>query len=830
MINPKLALRSLFRTPVVTTVAILSLALGIGVNSAIFTMFESMILRPLPVEEPGRLVNLLDLGPKSGSVSANNAGGSRHVFSYPMFRDLEAADSDFSGVAAHCSFGANLSYEGNTVGGQGMLVSGSYFEVLGLRPALGRLFSKEDDINPDGHPLVVLSHRYWTQRFNAEPTILNQPLSVNGQAMTIIGVAPRGFSGTTLGNDPEVFVPLTMREAMVPGWEVFEERRSYWAYLFARLAPGATLEGATAAINGTYQNIIRDVELPLQEGGSEQYLQRFEDKALTLEPGQKGQSSMHAEVRTPLLMLLGVTGLVLLIACVNIANLLLIRASDRSGEIAVRLSIGARRDHIIKQLLTESFLLAAMGSALGLLVARGTLKLLLSLIPSDGGPAFDISFGPMTWLFIAILTFITGCVGLFPALHSTRRGLVELLKNQGGKASASRAANRFRAATVTLQIALAMALLVSAGLFTQSLVNVSKVDLGIRTEQLATFGISPERNGYTPEQSLAFFQRAEEHLTALPGVDRAVASLVPLISGSNWGTNVTVQGHDAGPDDDTNASYNSVGPGFFGTLGIPLISGREFEDRDALGAPQVAIVNEAFANKFSLGRNAVGQWMQVGSGGENDIEIIGLVQNAKYSEVKDEAPAVFYLPYRQDDNLGYINFYVRSSTPPAELMPILRKAVTELDPNLPVANLQTMAAQVQDNIVLDRILSTLSAAFATLATILAAIGLYGVMAYSVSQRRREIGLRMALGADAAEVRAMVLRQVGRLTMIGAILGLAGALGLGRLASSLLYDLEGHDPFVLLLSTILLACITLAAGFAPAQRATRIEPMIALRDE
>ena len=830
MINFRLAARSLLKTPLVTTVAIVSLALGIGATAAIFSIFEQVVLRPLPVAEPDQLVNLLGPGPKSGSRSSNNAGGVESVFSYPMLRDLEAAPSAFSGLAGHCAFGANLAYGGDTLSGEGMLVSGSYFEVLGLRPALGRLFDRDDDRTPGGHPLVVLTHDYWTTRFNASRTVVGETLIVNGQALTIVGVAPRGFAGTTLGQDPQVFVPISMRALMSPGWEGFENRRSYWVYLFARLAPGSSSEQAATAINLVYRSIIEDVEAPLQTGMSEATLEQFRAKEIELESGWQGQSSLHEEVRMPLLLLLGVTSFVLLIACANIANLLLVRATNRSGEIALRLSIGAQRYQVVAQLLAESLVLAVVGGVFGLLVAQGTLRLLAALLPANSELGLQFALGPSAGLFLAVLTLVTGLMGLFPALHSTRGQLVSSLKNLAGQTSISRVANRFRAVMVSLQIALSMALLISAGLFTKSLLNVGRVDLGIDVEHIAGFGLSPELNNYTPIESRALFERVESEIKALPGVRDVAASVVPLISGSNWGSNVTVEGFAADSDTDTNSKFNEVGPGYFRALGIPVLSGREVEPRDVLDAPKVAVVNETFARKFDLGRDAVGKRMQIGSGGELDIEIIGLVQDSKYSEVKEAAPPVFFVPYRQNEEVGAINFYVRAASDPKQLLASLRALISRLDPELPIENLQTMSMQVNENVLLDRILSMLSAAFAILATLLAAIGLYGVMAYSVSQRRREIGLRIALGASTGRVRGMILRQVGWLTLLGALAGGAAALGLGKIAGSLLFGLEGHDPEVFVLSAVVLAMVALGAGLLPAQRAASVEPMRALRDE
>jgi len=830
--NLKLAFRTLLKTPFVTAVAVVSLALGIGANAAIFSLFDQMLLRALPVAEPERLVNLAAPEPKPGSQSCNQAGDCDLVFSYPMFRDLERAQTVFTGIAAHRIFGANLAFNKQTMNGEGVLVSGSYFPVLGLRPALGRLLTPADDQVVGGHFVAVLSHSYWQTRLGANPAVLNEPIVVNGQTMTIVGVAPRGFEGTTLGSRPQVFVPITMRGLMSPGFDGFENRRSYWAYLFARLKPGVSIERARTAINAVYRPIIKDVEAPLQERMSDQTMARFKTKEIVVEEGRRGQSSVHGEARTPLILLFSITGIVLLIACANIANLLLARAAQRSMEMAVRLSLGASRPQLLAQLLTESVLLAVLGGAASLLVARWTLTGIAAMLPPEAATTLQLELRPAVVVFAAALSIGTGLLfGMFPALHSTRPDLVTTLRANAGQPSGARAAARFRTSLVTVQIALSMALLISAGLFIKSLVNVSRVDLGLKVDDVVTFGISPELNGYTPTRARALFQRVEEEIAAIPGVTGVSASLVPILSGSNWGTDVAVEGFKRDPDTDANARFNEIGPDYFRTLGVPLLAGREFNAIDALGTPKVAVVNEAFAKKFNLGREAVGK--RIGTGEDQDkmdIQIVGLVQNAKYSEVKQEMPPLFFTPYRQDSTVGSINFYVRTSLEPQQLLRTLPAVIARLDPNLPVENLKTMPQQVRENVFLDRMISTLSAAFAALATMLAAVGLYGVLAYTVAQRTREIGVRMALGADGRRVRGMVLRQVGRMTLVGGAIGVAAALGLGRAAQSLLFGLEGHDPLVVATAAVVLALVAFGAGYIPAARAARVEPMQALRYE
>ncbi|MGE3190556.1 MAG: ABC transporter permease, partial [Vicinamibacterales bacterium] len=627
MRNLRLAFRTLFKTPFVTLVAVLSLALGIGANAAIFSMFEEVLLRPLPVPAPDELVNLSAPGPKPGSTSCSQAGNCDQVFSYPMFQDLERIQTSFTGLAAHRGFGANLAFDGQTSSGSGMLVSGSYFPVLGLSPALGRLIGEQDDdVIGEAH-VVVLGYDYWRRRFNQDPGVLDQTIIVNGQAMTVVGVAPQGFTGTTLGLRPDVYVPISMRGLMQPGFDAFENRRSYWAYMFGRLKPGVSIEQAATAINGPYRNILADVEAPLQTGMSEQTMARFKAKEVALTDGTKGQSSIHQVASTPLSLLLAVTGVVLLIACANIANLLLVRSAGRAGEMAVRLSIGASRRQLVGQLLTEACVLALLGGLLGLAVAQWTLVGIRMIMPPDALDTVSFALDPAVVLFAAALSVGTGVLfGLFPALHATRPDLLSTLKDQSGQPSGARAAARFRTSLATAQIALAMALLVSAGLFTRSLVNVSRVDLGLDADNVVTFAVSPGLSGYSPERSRALYERMEDELSAIPGVTAASAALVPVLAGDSWGSSVRVEGFEAGPDTDTNSRYNEVGPAFFETMGMTLLTGRTFTASDAGEAPKVAIVNEAFAKKFNHGRDAVGKRMGSGRGDALDTEIVGLLR------------------------------------------------------------------------------------------------------------------------------------------------------------------------------------------------------------
>ncbi len=833
MFNLKLAFRTLFKTPFVTIVAALSLALGIGANTAIYSIFDLMLRRPLPVSHPEELANLSAPGPKPGSQSCSQAGSCELVFSYLMLRDLQKApQSPFTAIAAHRSFGTNVAFGDLTLNAEGMLVTGTYFPVLGLQPRMGRLLTPADDETRGAHAVVVLGHDFWESRLGADPTVVNKTMLINGRQMTIVGVAPQGFDGTTLGTKPFFYVPAAMAIEMgVWGKRGMESRRSYFLYLFGRLKRGVTLEQAKTAINTVYRPIINDVEAPLQVGMSDQTMTRFRAKEIGVEDGRRGQSDIYREASTPLILLFAITGIVLLIACANIANLLLARAANREMEMAVRLSLGATRRQLLRQLLTESVVLAFIGGVLSVAFAQWTLAGISSLLPGEVTAAMPFKMSWSAVAFAGAMSLVTGLAfGLFPAIHSTRPDLVTAMRNNSGKLSGGRVASRFRTSLVTAQVALSMALLMSAGLFVKSLWNVSRVQLGVKIDNVVMFNISPSNSGYDSTRSKQLFNRLEGELASLPGVTGVTASMVPLLAGSNWGTDVQVQGFKEDPDTDDNSRFNEVGPGYFKTLGVTILAGREFTAADDFGRPDVAIVNQTFAKKFGLGRDAVGKRMGFGDTTNLHMEIVGLVQDAKYSSVKDTIPPVFFTPYRQDSNVGSMNFYVRTSGDPNQVLRSIPGVVRRLDAGLPVEELRTMPQQVKENVFLDRMISILSAAFALLATILAAIGLYGVLAYSVAQRTREIGVRMGVGADSGQVRRMILRQVGVMVLVGGVIGIGGALALGRGARSLLYQLSGADPLVMVASVVLLTIVAMGAGYLPARRASRVDPMQALRYE
>ena len=737
MANVRLAVRMLVKTPIVTCVAILSLALGIGANAAIFSLYSQLLLRPLPVVEPERLVNLEAPGPKPGADFCNGAGGCDEVFSYPMFRDLQREQTVFTDIAAHRGFIFSVAWRGRSLDVvQGMQVSGSYFPALGLVPALGRLFGPEIDAPLGGHPVAVLSHEFWQDDLGGARDVLGDVLLVNGEPFTIAGVAPAEFHGTTYNMPSVIFVPLSMNARLNPVVDEgrFEDRRNYWLYLFARLQPQVSIDQARAAVAPLYRSILTDVEAPLQTDMSGETLARFVAKPLPIEEGRRGQSGMHDSVGVPLFLLLGVTAVVLLIACANIANLLLARSAARASEMAVRLSLGATRRHLVTQLLTESCLLAVLGGAAGLVVAHWTLGVIGALLPGEIADVLRLTLDPYAVPFTAAVSLATGLLfGIFPALHGTRAALVSALKDDAGQPGGARSAAGFRRGLVTAQFALATMLLVVAGLFIQSLRNVGGVDLGIRTRDVVTFRLWPGLNGYSDERTNALYTRVEAELAAQPGVTATTAASIPVFAGNSWGTDVMVEGFEAGPDTNRSTRFNQVGTDYFRTLDIPLLAGRTFTESDVSEAPPVAIVNEAFARKFSLGRDAVGR--RLGRGGLDvvlDIEIVGLVADTRYSHVKSPAPPLLYVPYRQEDPVGTLAFYARSTLPPEGMLRTLPALVAGVDPNLPVTHLTTLPRQVEESAFEDRIITMLSAAFAGLATLLAAVGLYGVLAYTVA--------------------------------------------------------------------------------------------------
>jgi predicted permease len=828
------ALRQFQRRPGFSAIVVVTLALGIGATTAMFSLFHQVALRELPVPEPEQLVNLGAPGPKPGGTTCMAAGDCEQVFSYPMFRDIAARQTVFAELAGHYSMsGVNLSYHGQTLMAWGLLVSGGYFAALRVQPVLGRLLGPQDEPQLGESAVVVLSHDYWQSSLGADPNVVGQTLTVNGQALTIVGVAPAGFSGTTFGLRPRIFVPLTMRWVLEPTTPraIADARRMYWVYLFGRLKPGISVEQARAGLNTLYTGIINEVEAPLNAELTPDVMARFLARQITVEPGARGQSLASEGARPVLAMLLGLTGVVLLIACINVANLMLARGAARAGELAIRSSIGANRIQLIFDLLVESLLLAVLGGLGSVPIAAATLRGVYAIVPAQLADGITLELSPAATWFAAVAALTTVLFfGLLPAIQATSADPGTAMKGHAHHALGGGRVARSKSILTTAQITFAMLLLVVAGLFAQTLANLARVELGMDVDSLVTFSVSPRANGYTPAQATTLYDRLERDLAAQPGVTNVASAMVPLLSFGYWGGDVSIEGRDAVPNEKLDAATNQVSTEFLRTLGIPLLAGRTFTDADAPGAPRVAVVNEAFVRKFRLANGAIGQRFTVNSSGPGPIEIVGVIGDAKYNTVAGDVPAQFILPRKQNNDLGGLTFYVRTTVSTDELMRNVRRVVADADPNLPVSALTTMPKVVEENLFADRLIARLSTGFAALATLLAAIGLYGVLAYNVAQRTRELGLRLALGATAAQLRTMVLRQVATIALIGIPIGLALGVALGQAAKALLFGLTGYDPWVLGSAVAVLAGVVLLAGYLPARRASAVAPMEALREE
>jgi len=825
------AVRQLKRRPGLSVIIIAILAIGIGATTAMYSLFHEVLLRSLPVPESERLVNLSAPGPIFGPSYGGEAIGAREaLFTYEMFRDLEAEQTVFTGLAGHADFSANIAVGTQASSGRGMLVSGSYFDVLNLQPALGRLLGPADEPRIDESAVVVLSYDYWRSQFGMDPSVVGRQLTVNGQPLTVVGVAPEGFHGTTLGWRPQVFVPLTLRWLMQPTMpRSFESRNSYWVYLFARLTPGLSLDEAAASLNVLYSGIINEVEAPMFDRSDDE-MRRFREKRVVLEPGARGQSKIPQMAGPPATLLFGITSLVLLIVCVNVANLLLARGASRRAEMAIRACVGASRGRLAGQLLTESAVLAGLGGLASLPVAVWMLAGLTALIPQDVANGLAIQLSPPAVLFAAGASLVTMLLfGVAPAWRASDMELGRAVKGPAGHVGGARGLTRFRSSLTTAQIALSAVLLVLAGLFAQSLANVARVDLGIDVDSLVSFSVSPRLNGYSPEDGNRLYDRIEAELAAEPGVSGVASSSVPLLARAALGFRVAVPGFDSGPSADTFSFSNFISPGFLATTSMSLMAGRDFAERDRPGSQPVAIVNETFVRTFGLEDDAVGTHFSIPFV-IDDLEIVGVVADAKYNNVKSEILSQFFLPRAQAPDVPQLYFYVRGAIDAQTLMRTVPRVVADLDPGLPVGNLIRMEQQVEANVYLDRLITMLSAGFAALATLLAAVGLYGVLAYNVTERTRELGLRLALGARPGNLRSLVLKQVGHIALVGGAIGLAAAIAAGRAAEALLFGLSGYDPRVLGAAAAVLAAVILGASYLPARRASRIAPMKALRYE
>jgi len=697
---------------------------------------------------------------------------------------------------------------------------------------LGRVFNQEDDRAPGAHPLVVLSHAYWTRRFGADPAILNKTLTVNGALMTVIGVARAGFKGVQVGQTPDVFIPMMMKAQMTPNWNGLDDHKDYWLSIMGRLKPGMTRAQTEEAVRPSFRSILEE-ELPLMTGWNAETRQRFLDKRIVLDDGAKGRQILQLGAKKPILILMGMAGLALLITCANVANLLLARGAARQREIAVRMALGAGRFRLTRQFLVESLLLSLMGGMVGLIVAVWTIQGLVAAIPpSVGALGLSTELNPRLLGFTLALSALTGLLfGVAPAARATRLNLEATLREQGSSVSGGLSSVRFRKALVVSQIVLTTALLVGAGLFARSLNNLNRLDLGLRADHVIVFSIAPELNGYSPQRTIAFFDDLRRGVAALPGVRSVSAAETPILTDSNSSSNVTIEGYQAREDEDMDVYHNRVGPDYFATMSVPLVSGREFAVSDAANSPKVAIINETMARRFFANRNPIGSHFTFGSGDVRpDIEIVGVVKDSKHASVREEKRPFAYLPYAQETKLGRITFYARADQDVASIAPSLRREVERRDNNLPIYDLKSLRQQADESLFNDRFLTILSICFGLLAAALAAIGLYGVMAYTVTRRIREIGIRVALGATKGRVAWLILREVALLALAGLLAGAPLAFALGRAAESLLFGVKAGDPLVFAAANLLMAGVALLGGYLPARRAAKVDPMIALRCE
>ena len=824
------ALRNLNRTPLFATVAVLSLALGIGANSAIFTIADQVLLRLLPVRYARDLVLFTSPGPQSGSVW----GSSETMFSYPMFQDFRDHNTVFDGVAARFSTPLSLTQNNRSERIQAEIVSGTYFETLGLGTILGRGLLPEDDRLPGSHPVVVLTYSFWKSRFAANPAILNQTILLNGRAMTVIGVTAPGYRGFDVASRTDALVPTMMKHEMTPTWNGLNNRRYLWLQLIGRLKPGVSATQARASLEPYYHGLLI-MELQTMRLPSERSRERFAAKPLIFEPGSKGGSDLRGQFSAPLLILFSIVGLLLLIACANVANLLLARAVGRQKEIAVRLAIGASRTRLVRQLVVESLVLSLAGGAVGLLVAWWVSSAVIGLVANSTDLGLTADLDPRVFAFTFALAIVTGVVfGIVPAWQATSPSLARTLKDQAGSVSAASGHVLLRKALVISQVALSLLMLIAAALFTRSLHNLKTVDLGFRREGLVGFMLDPSLNtSYKPGPVHQLAENLQQRIGAIPDVRSAAIGTNPVLGDNDDITSISVEGYQPKEDENPSSWVDFVSPGYFTTMGIPLLQGRDFTPRDRGGAPRVAIVNEVFARFFFQNESPIGRRFSRGGRGykpEETVEIVGEVRASKYSKVDEKIPRVIYFPFAQNPTPSSLMAYVRTKADPKSLFPAIRREVSSLDSSLPVAYLRTMEEQVDEALSAQRMVATLSALFGILATLLAAIGLYGVMAYTVMRRTREIGIRLALGAARADLLNLVMREVFLLTAGGVAIAIPISLALTGLVRTQLYGIVPNDPVSISLAVLLLVSVALLAGYIPAERATRVDPIRALRYE
>jgi len=825
----RFAVRGLLRSPLFSIVAILSLALGIGANTAIFTLIDQILLRKLPVRAPDELVMLYQQGAHNGS----NMGLRMH--SYPIYQEFQQRAEPLAEVISRRLIEASVSVDNQTERLDAEMVSGNFFSMLGVRPAVGRLFSsEEDDRTFMGHPVAVLSYDYWVRRFARDPSVVGKKILVNSYPMTIVGVSAAGFAGIDPARSPQMRVPIQMKPVMSPawGWVHMDDPRTRWVQVFARLKPGWTVKSAEAPLQALFMQIrANEMTLPGARDWSPYAREQFMKGRLRVESAAMGYSGLRNEFSTALLVLMSMVGLVLLIACANVANLLIARGFMRQKEIAVRLSLGASRGQLVRQMLVESLVLSCVGGLFGVAIAVALTQGLLAFVPSDGQPIM-IHAVPDTRIlaFTLGLTFVTGVVfGLVPALRASRPDPWTTLKDTVGAIAGSGGSLFLRKGLVAAQVALSFLLLFGAGLFVRSLQNLKTADTGVSLDNLVTFQLSPALSGYETPRAMVFFEQLLDNLRALPGVKSASLAAVPILSGDEWDNSMSVEGHQAKDGENMQAFMNALSTGYFTTMGIPMLEGRDFNRTDAHDDATTAIVNRRFAEHFFPGTSAIGKHIGNGTGpkAKLNIEIVGVVANALYEGPREGIRRQVYLP---NWGKGGVTYYVRTTESSSAAFGAIRSQVRKLDASMPVYQMKTLEGQLDETLRSDRLIALLAAGFGLLATVLASVGLYGVMAFVVARRRKELGIRLALGADPGGVIWLVMREVLLLLAIGLAIGIPSAMALGSFVASQLYGIQARDPFTATATLMLLTLVSAAAGLIPAHRASRIDPVLALRYE
>ncbi len=830
------------RNPAFTLVAIVSIAFGIGANTAVFTLLDQVMLRTLPVTNPERLVLLTTKGFQYGS-----AWGNGNELSHPMYEDLREGNQVFADMFCRFTIGVALGAGDRSDPIRAELVSGRYFPALGVVPALGRVLDERDDTTPRGHPVVVLSYRYWRDRLGSDPTVIGRSVRVNNHAMTVVGIAPRGFHGVDLVSAADLFVPVMMVEDLTP--LRLPDRRMRWLNVFGRLRPGVTAEQAHVALQPFYKSRLEfEVQEEAFAKASSSDRTRFLDSSLDVTPAAHGRSDLREQLRGALFTMTGIGVMVLVIACANVANLLLARAGARRREIALRLALGASRRRIVGQLLVESVLLAAAGGIAGLLLATWGAQTLLALL-AEREPMLTVTAWPdQRILAVNVLVSVAAGIlfGLAPAWQSAHQDVNPALKADASTVLGGGQA-RLRRGLVVAQVMLSLLLLVAAGLFLRSLQNLFETDAGFDAERLLSFSVSPASHGYEPARTKMFAKALLDRVRTEPSVTGAAFVSHGLLAGGSWNNRITIEGRAYDPNARPWAMMNQISPGYFGAMGIPLVAGRDFDQRDenltAPGAkeresmiapapPRVAIANEQFVKQYLNGREALGIHVGFGSdpGTTTPTEIVGVVATAKYTSMRSEPTAQLYFPYFESPSIDGFTMYVRTSLEPAMLTEHMRRIVNEVAPTVPIRDVRTVEDQIRRSLVLDRVIAGLSSVLAVLATLLAMVGLYGVMSYTVGRRMREIAIRMAFGAASSRVAALIVTDMLRLVVWGVLLALPAIWGLSRLVGHQLYHVPPTDPSTIAVSVGTLLVAACVAIWVPSARALRVNPTAILRDE